>query len=333
MPALKSEYQYQKNKGSIPSIRTLLMGHIDALHKWGGRIPKVFNALSNGFMGRLGQQWLGIHPSRSLPNVSSLNLRKWYKTQSPLVESKHPNAEIYLFVDEFTEHLDAEVGQQALAVFWKLGIRVHWPRHASSGRAQISKGLLDTARKKAEKNIKTFSPLVNEKIPLVGLEPSALLSFRDEYPKITRGNLSAKAKELAKNAMTFEEFMAQYISADLLDSSLFSDKPVKGKIHGHCHQKSLSQIHLSQKIINALPGVESTIIPSGCCGMAGSFGYEEEHFEVSQKVGELVLFPAARKMGVDQFLIAAGTSCRHQIADGVNRTAMHPASFYHLRLR
>lgn len=333
MTTLKSEYQYQKNKGSVPSIRTLLMGHIDALHKWGGKIPKVFNALSNGFMGRLGQQWLGIHPSRSLPNVSSINLRKWYKTQRPFLESKNPNAEIYLFVDEFTEHLDAEMGQQALEVFWKLGIRVHWPQHTSSGRAQFSKGLLDTARKKAEKNIKTFSSLIDEKTPLVGLEPSAILSFRDEYPKITRGDLSAKAKELAKNTMTFEEFMAQYISSDLLDPSLFSNNPIKGKIHGHCHQKSLSQIHLSQKIINALPGVESTIIPSGCCGMAGSFGYEEEHFDVSQKVGELVLFPTARKMGEDQFLIAAGTSCRHQIADGVNRLAIHPASFYHLRLR
>jgi len=333
MSTLKSEYLHQLHKGSWIPIRTLLMGHIDYLHKWGARIPSLFNALSNGFMGTLGQSFLGIHSSRSLPNLSAWSLRKWYQKNKPLLESKSPKASIYLFVDEFTQHLDTQMGKEALEVFWKLGIEVIWRPHASSGRAQFSKGLLHTARRKAEFNIELFAPLVNEDIPLVGLEPSAILSFRDEYPKITRKEISAKAKELALNVFTFEEYLSEFIEKDLLDTSLFEESSLKAKIHGHCHQKSLSEIHLSQKIINALPGISSTVIPSGCCGMAGSFGYEKEHFEVSQKVGELVLFPTARKMGEDQVLIAAGTSCRHQIFDGTQRKSMHPASLYHSRLK
>lgn len=332
MSTLKSEYQYQKYRGKVRPLRTLMMGHIDRFHRMGSLAPSVFNYFSSGVFEKAAQKILKIHPQRSLPQMANFSLSRWYRKNRKSLEPKNPKATLHLFVDEFTHYLDAKMGKKTILLLWKLGVEVLWPKQYSSGRAQFSKGLLDYAEKRASKNVAALHPLVSKEKPLVGLEPSGILSFRDEYLTILRGDEAQKAQELSVNTFTFEEWMAQFIDAGLFDKSLFREEEAVGKIHGHCHQKSLSKINLSQKIINALPGVKSTIIPSGCCGMAGSYGYEKEHYDMSQKVGELVLFPTLRKMKDEEFIIAAGTSCRHQIHDGLEKTALHPAEFMYSRL-
>ncbi|PIW04937.1 MAG: FAD-binding oxidoreductase, partial [Cytophagales bacterium CG17_big_fil_post_rev_8_21_14_2_50_40_13] len=231
---------------------------------------------------------------------------------------------VYFFCDEFTNYNDVEIGQTAIKLLDKLGYEVLFVNHLDSGRPQLSKGLLDEARKLAEANVKIFSELISDKTPLVGIEPSAILTFRDEYTSLTRGTCQDKAKVLAKNVLTIEEFIAKEIDKGHITSDLFTDNEQLIKVHGHCHQKSLSSMVPTKKMLSLPKNYTVHMIASGCCGMAGSFGYEKEHYEVSMKIGELVLFPTVRKQGTEVIIAAAGTSCRHQIKDGTGRKSMHP---------
>jgi len=166
--------------------------------------------------------------------------------------------------------------------------------------------------------------LINENAPLIGIEPSGILTFRDEYPELVDKPLVEKAKELGENALMFDEFFEREIIAGRIDTNMFSDEKKKIKLHGHCHQKSLASIAPTQLMLSLPKNFEVEEIKSGCCGMAGSFGYEQEHYELSMKVGELVLFPEVRKTPVETLIAAPGTSCRHQIKDGTGRRAYHP---------
>jgi Fe-S oxidoreductase len=183
---------------------------------------------------------------------------------------------------------------------------------------------LPKAKKHAEANVRIFDKLIDGNTPLIGLEPSAILSFRDEYPKIVSADLVAAAKKLKFHVKLIDEFLGQEIAAGNIKSESFTTAAQNIKLHGHCHQKALSSINWTQKSLSLPENYTVEIIPSGCCGMAGSFGYEVEHFEVSQQVGELVLFPAVRKADNDTLIAAPGTSCRHQIEDGTGRKAKHP---------
>ena len=196
--------------------------------------------------------------------------------------------------------------------------------HEESGRSALSKGLLEKARKHAEANVRIFGNLIDGNTPLIGIEPSAILSFRDEYPRIVSPDLVATAKKLKFHVQLIDEFLGKEVAAGYINSGAFTSKPQKIKLHGHCHQKALSSVSWTQKILSLPANYTVETIPSGCCGMAGSFGYEAEHYEVSQQVGELVLFPAVRKAEADTLIAAPGTSCRHQIADGTGRKAKHP---------
>jgi Fe-S oxidoreductase len=183
--------------------------------------------------------------------------------------------------------------------------------------------MLDQAKVLAKQQLDTFKDLITDDCPLVGIEPSAILSFRDEYPDLVDKTEKESALALAKNVYTFEEFIAKQI--DSIDKSIFRSEERLIKLHGHCHQKSLSSLVPSKKILSLPSGYRVELIPSGCCGMAGSFGYEKEHYETSMQIGELVLFPTIRKQSDEVIIAAAGTSCRHQIKDGVARKALHPA--------
>ena len=194
--------------------------------------------------------------------------------------------------------------------------------HEESGRTFLSKGLLSEAKNLAIKNVETFSKIVNEDIPLVGIEPSAILTFRDEYQDLLDEELREKAKKLASHTYTIEEFLAENIAS--IDKGLFSNESKLIKLHGHCHQKALSSLVPTKKMLSIPANYKVQLIPSGCCGMAGSFGYEKEHFDVSMKIGELVLFPTIRDLDNDVLIAAPGTSCRHQIKDGTGRKALHP---------
>lgn len=206
-----------------------------------------------------------------------------------------------------------------------LGYEVRILPHGESGRSTISKGLLDHARNCARKNVRAFHGLVSDSTPLVGIEPSALLSFRDEYPDLLRGEDQVHAKELAPHCLVLEEFLVRELEAGRVSPESFHEHRRVVKVHGHCHQKSLVGMTATFRALELVPGHEVQLIPSGCCGMAGSFGYEKEHYDLSMQIGELVLFPAVRAESDETLFCAPGTSCRHQIHDGTGRTALHPA--------
>ena len=206
----------------------------------------------------------------------------------------------------------------------RLGSDVQLIDHEESGRTYLSKGLLEEAREIARKNVTNFAALISAEVPLIGLEPSAILTFRDEYVSLLRGDEQAQAKTLAQNVFTIEEFLARELDQKRLTKEQFKHREQLVKLHGHCHQKALSSMTPSKKVLSLIPGTKVEMIPAGCCGMAGSFGYEKEHFDLSMQIGELVLFPTVRAQPEGVVIAAAGTSCRHQIKDGTGRLAKHP---------
>jgi len=206
----------------------------------------------------------------------------------------------------------------------KLGYEVRFLEHVGSGRSFLSKGLLEEARRFAEKNVRLFEKVITPETPLVGVEPSAILTFRDEYPDLLRDKEKVNAQRIAASTFMIEEFLAKELDSGRIDVKLFKEEKKLIKLHGHCQQKALSSLTPVKKILTMLGGNEVHMIPSGCCGMAGSFGYEKEHFDLSMQIGELVLFPTVRKQPEDVIIAAAGVSCRHQIKDGTGRVAVHP---------
>ncbi|MEZ4929653.1 MAG: FAD-binding oxidoreductase, partial [Chitinophagales bacterium] len=195
-----------------------------------------------------------------------------------------------------------------------------------------SKGMLDEAKKIANKNAETLLPLINKENPIIGIEPSAILSFRDEYVRLV-DDKNYKNSSVAKHSYTIEEFLAQEIKKGIINSNLFTEEHLQIKLHGHCHQKAISEQNYTKEMLSLPKNYHVEILPTGCCGMAGSFGYEKEHYEVSMKVGNLVLFPAVRAMEQQEVICAPGTSCRHQIHDGTQRTALHPVEVLYNALK
>jgi Fe-S oxidoreductase len=204
-----------------------------------------------------------------------------------------------------------------------LGYDVNVIDHLESGRSYLSKGFLKQAKGIADKNIHTLSRKISAQTPLIGIEPSAILSFRDEYPRLATNKTAANA--IANCTLLFEEFFASELKMGNISASQFHKEYKTIKIHNHCHQKALSNQKVTFDMLNLPVNYSVTIINSGCCGMAGSFGYEKEHFEISMTIGEQKLFPAIRKTSDNVLLAANGSSCRHQIKDGTKRDAMHPA--------
>ena len=229
------------------------------------------------------------------------------------------------FCDEFTNHNDTEAGIRSLELLSKLGYHIDIPVHRESGRTYISKGLLKKAASVASENIRLLASLVNEKSPLVGIEPSTVLSFRDEYPDLVGNESRQEAFNLAKHCYTLDEFIAIEFDNGRIDGSVFDTRRRKIYLHGHCYQKALSSTDHTKKMLTIPQNNTIEEIECGCCGMAGAFGFEKDHYKISMKIGELSLFPAIRKAEKDAIIVAAGTSCRQQILDGTGRKALHPA--------
>lgn len=324
---LKAEFQHQYYKTHGIPFRSKAFANISRLNGLGSIAPGLTNFFLQKAGSGLVKSVLKLAPKRKLPGLYHTTLRKWYKKVYKNIVAGPVKAgskgKVYFFCDEFTNFNDTEIGIIAIRLLHALGYEVIMPNHVESGRAHISKGILNPVKKLAKKNVEIFSKLVSDETPLIGLEPSAILSFRDEYPLLVPDNLKADALSLGENALMIDEFLSREIDAGNLDASLFSDQEKDILLHGHCHQKALSSVNHSQKILSLPSNYEVEIIPSGCCGMAGSFGYEAEHFDLSMKIGELVLFPTIRK-APEKMVVAPGTSCRHQIQDGTDRKAMHP---------
>ena len=322
--ALKAEFEYQYKKENGSSLRTRAFAFNAYLNKVGAVLPGITNRLYKAKLsGRFIRKTLEVAPERSLPPVSKRTLRARFKKLKAF-NPKQPIKTVYLFADEFTNYLDAQIGEDAVILLQRLNYEVRIVAHAESGRSFISKGFLKEARKAAQKNITIFKELIDEEHPLVGIEPSAILGFRDEYIRLAKD--VEEAKTLAKNTFTIEEFLSAEIKAERIKATSFTTEAKKLKIHGHCHQKSLSGIEHTFAILNLPVNYTPTIIPSGCCGMAGSFGYEKEHYALSMQIGEQTLFPAVRRASEDTLIAAPGTSCRHQIKDGTQRQAQHPVT-------
>ena len=321
MAAYKAEFEYQYQKVHGSSLRTKVFAYNTRLNKLASYFPHVSAAVfKNSFTSGIIKKTLNIAPKRSLPAVSKKTVKAWYSKNK--AASVNPVKKVYLFNDEFTNYLDSEVGVAAIKLLRGLNYEVEIVQHPESGRSFLSKGFLEQAKKITNENIRIFEPLVSEASPLIGLEPSAILSFRDEYLRLADDK--SAAEKLAKNVFLLDEFFKKELLAGNISAASFTSEEKRIKLHGHCHQKSLSYVENTFVMLNLPRNYKVSVIPSGCCGMAGSFGYEKEHFEVSMKIGEQTLFPAVRKASAETVIAAPGTSCRHQIFDGTGRKALHP---------
>lgn len=323
--SLKAEFEYQYKKENGSSFRTKLVAYNNKLNSFGSRFSSLTRILfSNKLTSTVIKKAMGIAPKRSLPLIAKQSLDTYIKAINTKFETTNFIKAVYFFNDEFTNYLDTDLGRDALELLKALNYDVKFLNHKESGRAFISKGFLEQAKEVANKNIAIFSEVISEATPLIGIEPSAILTFKDEYIKLADNKEAAQ--KLAKNCFIIEEFLQQEIALGHINSNQFTTASKIIKFHGHCHQKALSNQKTSFDVLNLPKNYRVTIIPSGCCGMAGSFGYEKEHYSLSMQIGEQTLFPAVRKSPKETCIAANGTSCRHQIKDGTNRTALHPVT-------
>jgi FAD/FMN-containing dehydrogenase/Fe-S oxidoreductase len=324
MGKLKQEWQYQYYKEKGLPLRSRMIGNFGFGMKVASAVPWGYNLVfNNNILGGLVRSIIGFAPKRSMPHLSPVSWRKWFaKEFRPSV--KNPEKTVYLFIDELLNYNEASIGITTVLLLDKLGYGIKVLDHYESGRSFLSKGMLEQARDLARKNVALFKDHITHETPLIGVEPSAILTFRDEYPDLLRGEEKDAAKKIGYHTLMIEEFLSKEMDAGKIDLNLFKKQKALIKLHGHCQQKALSTLTHAKKILTRMGSNEVHIIPSGCCGMAGSFGYEKEHYDLSMQIGELVLFPLVRKQPHDVIIAAAGTSCRHQIKDGTGRKSLHP---------
>ena len=267
---------------------------------------------------------IGFADKRELPKLKKMSISK---------QVKGGDKKVWLFLDEFTRNHEPEIAEAFITMLSTMGYSVSIPKHQESGRAAISKGCLKRAKQLAKQNVRMLKDVVSEEKPLVGIEPSCILSFRDEYPDLVPAELRNQAKVLGRQSLLFDEFLLREIKAGRISRNNFDQTPIELFIHGHCHQKALVGVEVMAEVFRQLLNAKVNIIPSGCCGMAGSFGYEKEHYKTSLEIGEMILFPAIRKatlslqtsdLKTPTYVVAPGTSCRQQILDGTGVTAVHP---------
>jgi Fe-S oxidoreductase len=272
---------------------------------------------------------IGFAGERKLPRLRKFDCKK---------RVAKGEKSVWLFLDEFTRNHEPELAEAFMDLLSSLGYGVCIPKHKESGRAAISKGCLKHAKQIAQQNVLLLKDKVSNDIPLVGIEPSCILSFRDEYPDLVSAELRNDAKELGQYSLLFDEFLLREIKVGYINRDRFDQTPIEIFLHGHCHQKALVGVEVMAEVLRQLLNAKVNIIPSGCCGMAGSFGYEQENYKTSLEIGEMVLFPAVRKT-VSQssvqptFVCAPGTSCRQQIFDGTGVKAIHPIEILYKYLK
>lgn len=321
--ALKAEFQYQYQKTNGYKFKDQFFANSTKYNKLASRAPKFYNWL---FQTKLFSKFvklnLGIHPKRSLPMYSN-SFQKLNKETSDLVLKK-PLKKVYVFVDEYTNYLESNIAIDFKLLLEKLNYKILFISNLESGRSYISKGFLEEAKRIANTNIEVLKNSVSKDTPLIGIEPSAILTFKDEYLRLADDKEAAKS--IATHTFLIEEFLQNEIALGHISPKQFTTEAKTIKFHGHCHQKAFGNQKSSFDILNLPQNYKVTIIPSGCCGMAGSFGYEKEHYEVSMRIGDKTLFPALLKASKDTIIAANGTSCRHQIKDGTGKIAKHPVS-------
>ena len=320
MAKLKYEFLDRYHKANGHSLRDLVFGNISFFSRLGAFFAPFSNwtLRSTIFKGLL-EEVVGIDRRRTLPPLASQTFAHWFRARGGSPASDSTRGQVLLFPDTFTNYNHPELGQAATVVLERLGYQVVVPRTGCCGRPMLSKGMMDKARRNARSNVDRVLPYVEKGAKLVGLEPSCILSFRDDYVDLLD---DSAARTVAGSAMLFEEFMLYAREKDgaTLD---FAKKPGKLLFHGHCHQKALVGTGQAMDVLRSIPGCDAQEIPSGCCGMAGAFGFEKEHFRISMDIGEQTLFPAIRSQQGDVVVVSEGVSCRQQIEDGTGKRARH----------
>lgn len=317
---VKSEFEYQSRKQLGEKKSDRLFGLSSQINQKALRFRSLVNAVIDSPVAGMLKSWGGIHPSRSLPKYSKYNLSK--KVYTPLIQNGSDISKVFLYVDEFTRAFDASLALDAVTLLTSLGYEVELVDGLDSARAMISKGYLEQAREKAYEHLEYLKDRLIEGTVLLGIEPSAILGLRDEFPLLlSKGTWDPN---LSKRSLLIEEFIEQQAAAGYISPDRFTQESARLKIHVHCHQKALGSAASTFQMLNLPLNYKPTIIAAGCCGMAGSFGFEKDHYDLSMKIGELRLFPVVRKASEETIVVANGTSCRHQILDGTGRKALHP---------
>ncbi|MDB5917002.1 MAG: FAD-binding oxidoreductase [Massilia sp.] len=329
MARMKTEFLFQWQKRHGLGLKDRLVAHLPRWAPWAARLPWLAN-LRDTLPGaaRVSEKLLGLSARRSLPTWR----RDTFFSSSALPAFAPEDADVVLFADTFNNYFESEYAVAALQVLQAAGYKVHVARPAAldaqpdrplcCGRTYLASGLVDQAKTEARRVIEAMRPYVPRGVPVVGLEPSCLLTLRDEFLVI---GLGVDADALGAQALLFEEFLAREHAAGRLKLALEALPVRNALLHGHCHQKAFDAVRPIQTVLGLIPGLKVELIESSCCGMAGSFGYEAAHYEVSIQMAELALLPAVRKAGADTLVVADGTSCRHQNADGSDRQAVHVA--------
>jgi Fe-S oxidoreductase len=319
MAKMKIEFLHHYHRRHGYSPRDRLIAYLPRYAPWAARVAPLANAIQEA-----AKRWLGFARERSLPkwrrDAFLKSLRSW--------SSAGKAGEVVLLVDTFNNYFEPENARAALAVLDRAGYSVHIARAADNshplccGRTFLAAGMVDEAKAEARRVIDALKPYVERGIPVIGLEPSCLLTLRDEFKSLHPGS---EADALSAQALLFEEFLAREQEARRLSLRLKPLAEKKALLHGHCHQKAFGAMPAVQQVLALVPELKVEAIESSCCGMAGSFGYEASHYEVSMKMAELALLPKVRPAGTDTIIVADGTSCRHQIADGAGAKAVHVA--------
>ena len=323
MAKIKAEVlQAYYDKNGVP-LRVRMMGRIARINRLSAPVAPIVNwTLENRFVRSLLDRFLGIDKRRRLPPLVTPTFEDWFEARPAARSADTARGKVLFLNDTFTNFNYPEIGKAAVKVLEAAGFEVGLAETGCCGRPMISHGLLREGQKLAEENISRLSPAIEAGLPIIGVEPSCLLTFRDEYPDLVAGDAP---KRLAENSYMLEEFLQSLHDKGELDLKFKSPKQQKALFHGHCHQKALVGTGPSLGVLGMIPDLEVTQIPSGCCGMAGSFGYEKEHFDISLAIGETKLFPALRAGAEDATTIANGVSCRQQISAGVGKKALHIA--------
>jgi FAD/FMN-containing dehydrogenase/Fe-S oxidoreductase len=338
MAKLKAEFlQHYHDKKGV-SLTSWLVANIARIHRINSHFPWFYNGMmKNRSVAALVKRVLGFSSKRTLPLLSVQSFEKWLYKNNFLNTGQNTSAgdkpEVYFYLDEFTNYLDAEIGIAAINLLKALKYSIHSIRSRESGRTFISKGLLRKARKVADYNVKLFREVIDNRHILIGIEPSAILAFRDEYPELVSQHLRVDARKLSENCLTFDEFIANEYASGRIDRSLFTNEKQNIKFHGHCQQKAIASTAASRIMLTIPENYSVEEIKSGCCGMAGAFGFEKDHYEISMKIGELILFPEVRNAIQGTIICATGNSCRQQILDGTGVEALHPAEILYKALR
>lgn len=326
MAKMKAEFLYHYQEKHGYSLRSRLFASVSQTNRLLSSYASLYNYLIQTKPLKKILGWLGIAAERRLPLLTKERFSHWFKDFPQPANLPH---QVLLFNDTFTEFHAPRMGQAAVQLLNRLGYRVIVPPLGCCGRPALSKGLLKQGKKQAVELLETLQPFLKENTALIGLEPSCIFTlqtdFKDLFPD--QSPWEETLHQLSISCMTLDAFLDKHIPKERWLDSASSLNPRDVLIHTHCHQKALAGTETTLRLLRQIPGLNIKEIASGCCGMAGSFGYEQEHYSLSMEIGELSLFPAVRSSSLETILIANGFSCRHQIADGTSRSSLHLAEF------